>query len=209
VHRRPEAELASETIKCVDELRTHHHGGEGAGPGIVRCGEVVILAAFEERRPRTAVDADDFPKDRLKDTNLSLARREHTTRRTFDEQVIGGGTGPKGSFLGAAWVEARVLRELEFIMVSGQLPATTRGRAVCVLDRVDPGDHDGHAALGFSEALEALPLKQKSLWRTTTRNNLVQAFGNIRPLDEVLPAATTVDGSAQGGQVVAQAEQTR
>jgi len=170
--------LVPQAAECEEELRTQHHGGNGAGHGIVRCQEVVILAVFEEGRPRTKLDKKDFRPEKLKDTNLSVARKEHTTRPTFNEHVIGDESGPKGRLLGVACVETRLLRALTFEMVGGQPPASKTGRAVCVVDRVEQGDHDGHAALGFSEALEALSERQKSQWRTTTRNNLVDVFGS-------------------------------
>lgn len=193
MHRSLEAGLAPQDTECEEELRTRHYGGDGAGHGVVRCREVLILAAFEEGRPRTTLDKKDFRPEKLKETNLSVARKEHTTRPTFDEHVIGDESAPKGRLLGVACVEARLLRALTFEMVGGQPPAIKTGRAICVIDRVERGDHDGHAALGFSEALEALTERQKSQWRTTTRTNLIDVFGSLRAIDEVLPCAAGTD----------------
>ena len=57
------------------------------------------------------------------------------------------------------------------------------GRAVCVLDKVSQQDHDGHAALEYSESQEELTPKQKSKCRPLIQADLADAFGEILSLD--------------------------
>ena len=167
---------------CAKEAITQHHLGIGHGHGPVRLNEVVLLAVFE-RTPREEdhLIATTFPRGQLIRGEISLARRAHTTRATFDERVIQVLEPNFGKCLGVARASAAALRAIRF-EIPGTLPIAG-GRAICVLDKVGSGDHDGHAALEYSEAINRLTEKQKSRYRPLIHADLAEAFGKIISVD--------------------------
>lgn len=160
------------------------------GFGPVRPEEAVLLAVFEstKRDPITQrILPEAFTPKRLKDYDLSLARRAHTGRPEFDQHVV----GPKIA-LGDQLVDvatARSRRFFEMTFVCEEIKPPVQGRAVCLLDIVEPTDHDGHAALGYSEDQSALSEKQKKKVRARIHHDLADAFGDLDPID-VIPFGT-------------------
>jgi hypothetical protein len=114
------------------------------------------------------------------DSNLvsgtqSVARASLVTRGTFDGQVVDTGVPAKGPFLGIAVADVFAIRQLTADIVLPDRPHKVR--AVCVLDRVDEGEFDGHATMGYSKALGArLGEKQRGVKRATVRLDLAIVF---------------------------------
>jgi hypothetical protein len=92
-----------------------------------------------------------------------------------------------GKCLGVARANVAILRAIRF-EVPGTTP-TINGRAACVLDIVSQADHDGHAALEYSESENALTQKQKSKCRPLIHADLAEAFGEIISLDQAFGGA--------------------
>jgi hypothetical protein len=167
---------------CADEAVTQHHSKSGHGP--VAPEETVLLALFDTGSPRTEVHIDDFPVKSLQNNNLSIARLTYTSRADFDTYVIGNGS--KGTVTSVAHTTAAAIRNMDDYVVSGAQPPKS-GRSICVLDKVEPDDHDGHASLGFSESQQDLSPKQRGIIRPFIRADLRTVFSNVIALDSILP----------------------
>jgi hypothetical protein len=168
---------------CPVEQICHHHSGLGAGPGTVLGGERLLFAVFgsTERTPAKLI-GKDFPSKDLKKGDLSLARLSHTSWAVFRDSVVA--SRPTEKLLGISEAEANRLRQLiaEFRRTNETIPV----RAVCVLDKVEVQDHDGHAALKFCAGQQDLPNEGKSdernlgTMRTQISAELANIFSEIR-----------------------------
>lgn len=164
---------------CEAELETQHHSQ--SGPGVIDNHEEVILALFcPDGAPRSTVGREDFPTKSLAKTGLSVARRRYTTKDAFNSHVIGDGS--KGVVYNLAISEVSVLRNLNYT-VSGLHPPVS-GRQVCVVDKVAPDDHDGHAAIGFASWQNSLTQNQKGTARAFIVSNLITAFNKTADVNE-------------------------
>jgi len=124
-----------------------------------------------------------FTPKRLTRYDLSLARRTHTGRPEFDKHVVGPKVAQGDELVGVATAPSRRLFEMTFVCEDIRPPV--QGRAVCLLDIVEPTDHDGHAALGYSEDQNVLNEKQKKKVRARIHHDLADAFGDLDPIDDV------------------------
>jgi hypothetical protein len=87
-----------------------------------------------------------------------------------------------GKLVGIARVYVASLRNIPY-EVAGSSPVL-EGRATCVLDKVVLGDHDGHAALEYSESLHRLTPKQKGIVRQQINGDIAEAFGEVIQLSD-------------------------
>lgn len=79
-----------------------------------------------------------------------------------------------------------------------------KGRGVCLADKVVEGDHDGHAALGWSDSDAELSVKQKQRAREFIKQNLADTFGCVVDASSIAWAATSKrDDSGESGQDMA------
>lgn len=167
---------------CKCEKESHHYRKDAAmGYGPVLSAEMVVLAVFEgDKHDAIAMRLKPakFDSGQLKRFGVSLARTGFTTRPTFDEQVV-----RSKRLVGVAQAIAAQLRSVPYIDQLGRPPVT--GRAVCLIDKVDCGDHDGHAAIGWSESWNALAEGQKKRAGEIAKSNIARAFGGIVPADQV------------------------
>lgn len=168
---------------CPGEWQTQHYGGRWFGFGPVRNNERVIFAVFDS----TPLDGGELTANSF-DANLgkgtqSIARAALVTRATFDAEVVDRGVPTKGRFLGIALAHVFAIRQLRADIV---LPdGTHRVRAVCVLDRVDEGEFDGHATMGYSDALGArLSQKQRAIKRAEVRLDLANVFTGVESAED-------------------------
>ena len=128
-----------------------------------------------------------FTSSSLKRGEFSLARQTYTSLKDFKESVIAPLEGSLGAFVGVSGAPTAVLRNLKF---NPPGKSGTGNRSICVIDKVAAGDHEGHAALQYSAALEALgtqisPQKLGTI-RTAVHADLVDAFSEINELEKVL-----------------------
>ena len=176
---------------CSCELQTCHHKGQGHGHGPVGNSETVVMAAFrgdkyDEESGKLKPAA--FRNKQLQRQEVSLARPLHTSLPSFNEHVVGG---RQDEFVGIASADAAAIRRISY---PSRSHPEFRGRGVCLVDKVGEHDHDGHAALCWSESQGDLTEKQKERARETIKENLATAFGPISGVDEV-PWAGTSHGS--------------
>ena len=142
-----------------------------------------MLAVFQSTKTESGkLLPTAFKNAHLHGGNVSLSRLRYTTRQTFDAKVV----GPKASdpLKGVVTCATSVLRGLLVPLPNATPPAQIR--AVCVLDKVEPLDYDGHAALEYCEDQQSITNQQtKALLRAGIAVALVSAFGEIRATDSV------------------------
>jgi hypothetical protein len=158
-------------------MECHHYLGVGAGPGPVLPSECLIFAVFRaDARLGTRLIEKDFPTNRLKRGDLSLARHAHTSWATFRDYVIAPGRQSQ-HFQGIAVSRADALRSLIAEVTSSTSPALLR--SICVLDKVEDGEHNGHAALKYCAEQAALSDKAKRVVRTQIESELTATFSEV------------------------------
>jgi hypothetical protein len=91
-----------------------------------------------------------------------------------------------GQCAGVARATAAALRGIQYLIPEATPPDS--GRAVCVIDRVDPPDPDAHATLEYSESLKDAVERRSQGVRGTVRMRvhatIADAFGPIVPIAE-------------------------
>lgn len=158
----------------------HHHLGIGAGPGPVLATECLILAIFGTgARLGARLTGKDFPSKSLKRGDLSLARHSHTSWATFRDSVLVPGQRSQ-PVQGIAVSQADALRSL-VARIDSSTPVKHL-RSVCVLDKVENGDHNGHAALKFCSEDAALRESEKSVVRAQIQAELAATFSEVRAI---------------------------
>ena len=111
--------------------------------------ETVVLAVFRSTRTfQGRLAADAFKNPHLRDGDVSLMRLAHTDTPTFDKAVI----APKAANDPVQGVVICVTGQLRGLSLPfpNAVPAKDI-RAICVIDKVELGDPDGHAALQYCE----------------------------------------------------------
>jgi hypothetical protein len=169
-------------------MACHHHLGAGAGPGPVLANECLILAVFgSAARLGARLAANDFPSKSLKRGDLSLARHSHTSWTAFRDNVLAPGQQSQ-PVRGIAVSQADALRGL----IAEINSSTTQKllRSVCVLDKVEIGDHVGHAALQFCAEQVGLQEKEKSVVRAQIQTELAKTFSEVRAISSCYAQAS-------------------
>jgi hypothetical protein len=174
-------------VDCEKEKTTQHHRGEGNGFGPIQPAEILLFAVFESTKPPEGrLTADSFDRRQLNRAQQSLARRQHLTRAEFEQYFVAPHEARWGPCGGVACASAAALRAVRYAVPEARPPES--GPAVCVLDRVDAGDHDAHAALEYSEALKDSMARRSEKLRATLRMrihaSLAEAFGPIISISE-------------------------
>ena len=152
--------------------------------------EEVVFAIFDDvphDKTTSKLLPHAFRTDRMNAHNLSLARASFTTRATFEREVV-----QSAKLVGVARVQASRLRDLIYTSTS---EPKFNGRAACVSDKVNEGDHAGHAALGWAESQEGMKPNQRARAREFIRDSLVEVFGTICRGDDVCWAAEVIETS--------------
>jgi hypothetical protein len=168
---------------CPKEKETQHFKGQWYGFGPVSDCEIVIFAVFETTiRDGSRLAQNSFRNSSLAKSAESLARASYLTRQCFDEEIVKPGSSGKGALIGIACAKVADVRALraDFKTNTG----IKKVRALCVLDRVDAGDYDGHATAGYAE-VTALGVGQTQLGieRARIRLDLANVFSGIASPD--------------------------
>jgi hypothetical protein len=170
-------------VECAEEIQSQHHRAPWFGFGTVGNNERVVFAIFEKTpRAGSALSESSFENNKLKKNNQSLARGWFVTRSLFDRKIVRREVSNNGALIGIAWAEVSKLREIQ---ADVKLNArTVKVRALCILDRVEKDDCDGHAAMGYEEtgALN-LSLAQLGTVRKKIRYDLANTFSKIAEAD--------------------------
>src|ERR1700730_8928089 len=172
---------------CVHEKQTQHYKGQWHGFGPVSNCETIIFAVFEQTKRNAArLTASSFTKAYLAKTAQSLARASFLTRVCFDRNIVEPGMSEKGALIGIAYVKVAEVREIHVDIKTNT--GTKNVRALCVLDRVDAGDYDGHATAGYAEAgakatTHQISQAQLGSVRAKIRMDLANIFSEIASPD--------------------------
>jgi hypothetical protein len=171
---------------CPAEKQTQHFKGKWHGFGPVSNCETVIFAVFDTTKCNqngSKLAADSFSNKSLAINTQSLARAAYLTRLCFDQEIVESGKAEKGKLVGVAHAKVDVLRNLRADITTNS--GLKKVRALCVLDKVDQGDFDGHATAGYAEVIERAQLSQKSLGkvRAKIRMDVAEVFSDITSPD--------------------------
>ena len=167
---------------CADEQLTCHYLGRWRGFGRVRNNEHVLFAVFDDTNvDETQLTQDSFSTN-LNDSSESLARRSYVTRAVFDRDIV-----RERTLVGVALAHVEEMRRLRADIQTNT--GTIKVRSFCVLDRVDVGDCDGHATMGYAEALAEgysvatgqISDKQLGKKRRFARMDLAITFSDVFP----------------------------
>jgi hypothetical protein len=165
-------------IECAEEQQTKHYRGKWFGFGPVRDGERVLFAVFEQTKRQGLHLAGDSFKN-LKNGNESLARSSYVTRSVFDGKIVIPGKATKGDLVGIAIADVSRIRALRADVILNN--TTVKVRSICVIDRVDEGDADGHATMGYAEIGRGVGQGQIGTIRLKIRMDLANEFSEIAP----------------------------
>lgn len=167
-------------MSCEEEQDTRHYRGQGFGFGPVRNEEIVMAGFSEQDFVAGQLQKKAFPGKIIKNGNFSLARLDHTTKEDFEKNVI----EPKRNSTPITKVGRANVGEIRKLMVPLHWEKPTRDiRSVCVIDKVEEGDHDGHAALKYCEEQKGFTQNQLDRLRAHIAADLVHLFENTSDLD--------------------------
>jgi len=176
--------------ECREELHTQHYLGRWHGFGPVRNREHVIFAVFEKtKRDGSQLTAMSFDSTQLAKDSESLVRALYVTRSIFDSEVAEGGSLQKGTLVGISCADVSRIRKLRTDIRTSS--GSVNVRSLCILDKVEEGDYDGHATTGYGEGTAPQGIGQTYLGkvRLTIRLDLANEFSNIEnPDDSKWPA---------------------
>ncbi len=110
----------------------------------------------------------------------SVARLGYVTKSLFYRKIADQLT--KGALVGVSWANVSNIRALRADVKLNK--GVAKVRAICVLDRVDEGDVEGHATMGFAEGTTRnVNQGQIGTIRMKIRLDLANAFSSIVPTD--------------------------
>jgi hypothetical protein len=166
---------------CVDEQQTQHYRGKWFGFGPVRNGERVRFAVFEQtKREGARLIGNSFRN--LKNSNESVVRSSYVTRSDFDTRIVSPGMAAKGRLVGIAVADVSRIRALRADVKLNQ--GTVKVRSICVIDRVEDGDIDGHATMGYASIEDGVSTGQIGTIRINIRMDLANEFTEIVTPDD-------------------------
>jgi hypothetical protein len=159
---------------CPGEEETQHFRGRWFGLGVVRDPEQVIYAVFETTPlDGSSITGDSFDHKNLVAKQQSFLRRAFVTRRLFNRNIATSKN--KGAFIGVSLADVKVRDLRADFKVKHE---TITVRSVCVLDRVDRGDIDGHCTMGYAEVAQVGP-QQLGKKRPLIRMDLANVFSPV------------------------------
>lgn len=165
--------------ECADEQLTQHYRGRWFGFGPVRDSEYVFFAVFDDMpHSSLSIAANSFSKN-LKNSTESIGRGSYVTIGDFKRHIV-----RNKSAIGVVRAHVSAIRMLRAEI---QLNAITkRVRSVCILDRVERDDCDGHATMGYGKETAAQGMSQGQIGkkRLDICRDLAREFSNIIPIEK-------------------------
>jgi hypothetical protein len=166
---------------CPRESVTQHF--RKAGYGVVSDDETVIFVVFDGMVGiGDRLNRKHFDTTKIKNGDLSIARQRYTTMDDMNTVIIEPAKQTGRVLNGAVIAQVDKLRSI----VRTQAPAGPL-RGVCVIDKVQNGDHDGHAALIGCADQAARFTNPQSLgkFRGQIALDLADKFSEVKSLDAV------------------------
>ena len=173
---------------CIKERTTQHHLGSGYGQ--VQDEEDVVMGIFSDnpkngpKHKGERLVATSFRRKDLAHGNVSLARRTYMPLESFQKNVVEPRERTAGKFVGVVVANVKALRDI-YAYIRGVHPRKSI-RGICVLDKVEGGDFDAHAALEYSEDQGDLSDPQKDQVRDIIASDLANKFSPIQDAGVVL-----------------------
>jgi hypothetical protein len=170
---------------CPRERITQHL--KNGGHGIVVDDEVVIFVVFDGMvEVGGKLSRKHFNTKKIRDGDLSLARQRYTTMNDISTFVIEPARKAGLVLNGAVVAQVDKLRS-----IARTQPPAGLLRGVCVIDRVEDGDHDGHAALiGCADQKASLTNEQTlGKFRGQIALDLAEKFSEVKEINDVGLAA--------------------
>jgi len=166
---------------CLEEHQTRHYRGRRYGFGPVHDGERILFAVFQStKRDGFQLVQGSFDNQNLSKNSQSVARLGYVTKSLFYRKIADQLT--KGALVGVSWANVSNIRALRADVKLNK--GVAKVRAICVLDRVDEGDVEGHATMGFAEGTTRnVNQGQIGTISMKIRLDLANAFSSIVPTD--------------------------
>jgi hypothetical protein len=162
-----------------------HYDGGGHGPILDE--ETVVMLVMDDSglKPGERLDRNQFRKQRLKDGDVSLARRAYATIKSVEEFIVIPAMSRGRTVIGASSSLVKSIRSINPVMEGCQ----DRMGGVCVLAQVCQGDHDSHAALRECQerGLAGHKGDKQAKIRALVVADLVNKFGVIEDISATLP----------------------
>lgn len=159
-------------LDCVEEHSTRHHGGPWRGFGPVRDAEQVLFAVFSNIARSGGRLTDASFSNNLNNRTQSLGRVLYVSRKTFNEKIV-----CEASVDGISTAHTEKIRQMRADIETPN--GSLKVRSMCVLDLVEEGDCEGHATMGYSQALNQVSQKQIGKKRKAIRMDLATTFSEI------------------------------
>jgi hypothetical protein len=164
---------------CADEQQTRHYRGKWFGFGPVRDSEHVLFAVFQDTSHAGSSLTEKSFTSNLTKTSESLARASFVTSSVFNRCIA-----RDRNAVGIASAHVSSIRRLRADIKLNAI--TKKVRAICVIDKVEPGDCEGHAAMGYVEetAGQSMSPVQIGKIRKNIRMDLAREFSAIIPTEK-------------------------
>lgn len=171
---------------CPAELVSQHFCS-AKSRGVVEDGETLVFAVLDVSHvgPNGRLTPKAFPSDRLSREEASLARLAFTTKDEFMREVVQPAVGSGKLYQGVATVIAGKVRELDF-----PITENIKAASLCVIDKVESSDFDGHAVVTYSRHVTELSENQNRIGRLkqVVRMDLANEFSELKDISDVYPA---------------------
>ena len=144
---------------------------------------MILLVSDNGLKAGDRLTVDQFRSKPLGRGDISLARKAYANLDILQRAVIDPAISRGEVVVGASSVVVKTIRDIDALINDGRQERLVK--AACVLDRVDPGDHDSHAALKGCEGHQIISDKQLGKVRTRIAADLANKFGPIISLDSI------------------------
>jgi hypothetical protein len=145
--------------------------------------EVVVLVVFDtSTKIGDRLTAEQFPTKRLGRGEISLARQNYATLESINEYVIKG-----RPIVGVATSVVDSIRAIGRGNEDTKAPRILR--SVCVIDKVESGDHDSHASLKACDDQELMSPTRRGKVRGALAAELARKFGPIQEIGAIFKSA--------------------
>jgi hypothetical protein len=162
---------------CRHELLSQHY--EATGPGLILSCEEVILVVFDlSMKTGDKLTAEHFPTKKLGRGEISLARKKYATLDVLNDFVIKG-----KPVAGATTSTVKSIRAIG--RKSDNAKVHELVRTVCVIDKVESGEHDSHASLRACEDQAAMSEPRRHKVRSALAADLARLFGSVQDIAAV------------------------
>ena len=132
-------------------------------------------------KSNSTVQHSAFSISKLRKSNLSVARKQYTPPSELQTFVVDPILARTGEVFGFARALVKEIRHISYRSIDD----VKLGKAFCVVDHVEPSDHDGHATIGFSDVEKSVKDNDKRKYRPFAVADLVEKFSSLLDITSV------------------------